>query len=116
MIFTTQFDTIFDELLKGSYSPTKTVRNYNVKKAEDGYVLTMALPGLTKKDVSVEIDRSENEVVISVEEGNVFINKFTRRFVISTNVDTSKISADVKNGILTLDFPFSEDQSTVKIL
>ena len=116
MIFTTNFDTVFEELLNGSLSPTKSVRNYITDKDENGYTLRMAVPGMVKKDISVEVDRSLNEIIITAEEGNDFVNDFTRRFKIGNSINVSEISAEVENGILTLVLPFNEDQSTVKIL
>ena len=116
MIFTTNFDTVFEELLNGPFSPAKSVRNYKIEKGEDGYTLRMAIPGMTKDDISVEVVRSSNEIIISSEEGNDFVNSFSRKFKAGTGIDPDKIKADVENGILILDLPFGENQSTVKIL
>jgi HSP20 family protein len=38
--------------------------------------------------------------------------KFERNFMFDENIDTEKISAELKNGVLTIDLPKSDDTKT----
>lgn len=116
MIFTTSFDAAFDELLNGNYDPFKEKRNYKINKSEEGYELLMTVPGLVDEDINVDIDRMNSQLIISTDQDFEFVNKFSRVFKIGKAIETKKVSAKVSEGILKVFLPYSEDQSTVKIL
>jgi len=116
-LFMPHFGNILNEVMNSSLeniiqnSPKgKSTPSVNVKSAEDSYHLEMALPGFSKSDVDIHIDKdvltisSKKEIT---EEGKYRLREFNygsfeRKFHLPKNVDQSKIEANFKNGILNL--------------
>ena len=93
----------------------------DVKEDKDTYTLTMDLPGKTEKDVDIELNQnvltiSSNEEVKKEEKSDEkseakwlirerSVSSFKRSFTIPEDVDCEKLSASVKDGILTVAMP-----------
>lgn len=84
----------------------------NVQELENGYALNLELPGLAKEEIKLDIEG--NTLTVSVhkkEEGENFARKefnflnSSRKFKLSKSVDTSKIDASMKDGILSISLP-----------
>jgi len=96
-----------------SKSP-KTIPAVNVKETEHEFIVDVAIPGVKKEDVKVELN--ENVLTISSEvkkeEGEqqeIYTRKefsyttFKRSFTIDNDaIDTEKIDAKVDNGVLSV--------------
>jgi HSP20 family protein len=93
---------------------------------DDHIVITAELPGVDKKDLTVDVkDRvltlkgersSDNED----KEDNFyrrerFYGKFERSFTLPTNVDPDNIKADYKDGVLNIKVPKPEQQKPKQI-
>lgn len=98
----------------------------DVIESETGYTLEMELPGFSADQVSVEIKEGVLEVSgerakVETEEGSKLVRreralgKFSRRFEFSTQVDSDKVEAEFKLGLLTLMVPKSEKELPRKI-
>ena len=92
----------------------------DVYEKEDRYVISAELPGLNKNEI--KIDFNNNVLTISgekkaeyKEEKDNFIRverrfgKFERKFRIPEHVDSGKISAAYKDGILEISLPRREE-------
>lgn len=130
--FLTPFDSLFDDLLteafpslsqnlgvgffnKGSYPKVDVIDH------KDNVTIEAEIPGLSKEDVSVELE--DNVLTISgnkqdtVNEGATYIRRelkrssFKRSFTLGENIDTSKIDAGFENGILTVLIPKKEPEA-----
>ena len=125
--FLTPFDRIFDDFFrssfpslskdfgedffsKGSYPKVKVVDN------ADSIVIEAAVPGLTKKDVQVEVQ--DNVLTIKAEsnqnsdiENSQYVKReikrsaFQRSFNLGENLDQEKITGECENGVLALTIP-----------
>ena len=89
----------------------------------------MAAPGMTKEDFNVHLDE-ENNLVISMEKkienkdenkkkGHYLrrefsYSKFQQTMVLPDNVDKEKISAAVKDGVLTIELPKLPKENPVR--
>jgi HSP20 family protein len=81
------------------------------------FILTADLPGLSRDQIDISVD--ENRVVIRGErqEGPIDLpceqfhrverghGRFSRSFALSDTIDVSRVSADLKDGILTIRIP-----------
>jgi len=96
----------------------------NIREDEKAYAIELALPGLSKEEVKIEIEK--DILMISSEhhdEKNEEKNGYSRRefgthsfcksFRIPENADAEKISASFSNGILILGLPKSEEETRV---
>ncbi|MCF6173037.1 MAG: Hsp20/alpha crystallin family protein [Campylobacteraceae bacterium] len=97
-----------------SFTPT-----INSREADDAYYVEVDLPGVTKEDISIDV--KDNVLTISGErkirnetkENNYYkvesrYGKFVRNFTLPKDVDTQKIVASNKNGVLEVKIPKQE--------
>ena len=92
------------------------MRSSIVKFEEEGqkYVVSIAMPGVKKESVRVEAD-DDGFLCISVDpEDNPFHVQRTR-FTYFSLIDVEKASAELKDGVLTLELPLW-DRATSKTL
>lgn len=81
----------------------------------DGVTLMLDMPGVAKDRLKVEAEREalivEGEVVISVPEGiepayaEVRSTRYRRSFALTSELDTDRIAASLKDGVLSLRIP-----------
>ena len=91
------------------------------------FILTADLPGLSRDEIDVSVD--ENRVIIRgervggpidmpceqfhrVERGH---GRFSRSFALSDAVDVSRVSADLKDGILTVRIPKTRGRGASRV-
>lgn len=123
-----EMDRLFDDLRSGFENYMITPRQLSsdamrtpaVDLIDDGksYKLNAELPGIKKEDINIEV--SENDVEISAEtkeekkeedEKSGYIkrerrySKFYRRVPLPEKVDSEKVEAEMKDGILTVRLP-----------
>lgn len=93
------------------YSFTKNVDKNKVKKTEDGYILLISVPQVKKEDLDIEIEK--NFIRIKLEKADYdFIEPFTVTYSISSDIEISKITAKIEDGVLIVKFPY--DQKILK--
>jgi HSP20 family protein len=116
------FDDDFFPVMQGRNTSMPAV---NIREDEKRFTLELAVPGMDKKDLKIEI----NEDVITIssehreekeEKNNDFKRRefsytsFCRNFYLPENVNKEKIDASYKDGILTVVLP-KEDEEKSKI-
>jgi len=102
-------------------SRTNSMPAVNIKEDEKRFTLELAVPGIDKKDLKIDIN--EDVLIISSETKNeVEENKdgykrkefaytsFCRSFQIPENINQDKIEANYKDGILTVGLPKLEEE------
>jgi HSP20 family protein len=89
----------------------------NVKENNKEFILEIAAPGFQKDQIKVEVEHGylmisgENKVERKRDEGETTTrqefnySKFSRSFRLPGNVDTDKIAASFKDGLLTMSLP-----------
>ena len=97
----------------------KAIPEANISEDENKFQIELAVPGLEKRDIKVEIDKDILKVrhessKKKENENNRYSRRefryigFTRTFVIPESVDDSKMKAKYENGILILELPKKE--------
>jgi HSP20 family protein len=101
--------------------PTRTAATYtppcDVYETQDELLLFADLPGVKPEDVDVRFEKGE--LVIegrcgARQEGADYrlreygVGNFSRAFIISEAIDASKLSAELKGGVLTVHLPKTE--------
>ena len=100
---------------------TSSMPAVNIKEDEKNYVLDLAIPGMDKKDLKIDIN--EDVLTISSESKNekseeregykkkeFSYSSFCRSFYIPENVDRDKIEANYKDGILNVSLPKMKEE------
>ncbi|MEE1290244.1 MAG: Hsp20/alpha crystallin family protein [Spirochaetota bacterium] len=109
-----------EKMMRGKNS-RKALAEVNIYEGKDKYVLQAKIPGVDKKDIQISIrDNSlklSGEVKSKDNSKTYYLSerpygKFERNFMFDENIDTEKISAELKNGVLTIDLPKSDDTKT----
>ena len=109
-----------DDFLPTLTSRTSSMPAVNVKEDEKNYILELAVPGIDKKDLNIDIN--DDVLTISSESKNeTEENKdgykrkefnyasFCRSFYIPENVNRDSIGANYKDGILSVYLPKQEE-------
>ena len=102
----------------------------NVIESDKDYKVEVAAPGMTKEDFNIHLSE-DNELVISMEkktenkeedkENKKYLrrefsySKFQQALVLPDDVEKDKISANVTNGVLTIDLPKRAPEEKVKV-
>jgi HSP20 family protein len=116
---------IFDEFFypAGIRENAESVRRWNpvvdVYESEDKFVIKAELPGIEKKDIGLDVKgrvltlSGERRLDEDVKQENThcrerFYGRFERLFTLPRHVDTEKITADYKDGVLRIEIPKPE--------
>ncbi len=102
----------------------------NVVESDKDYKVEVAVPGMTKNDFNIHLGE-DNELVISMEkksennekdkENKKYLrrefsySKFQQSLYLPDNVDKEKISANVADGVLTIDLPKYSEEEKAKV-
>lgn len=120
------FDSVFDTPFR-SFNSAKNMMETDVKETEEGYEISMNLPGFKKEDVVGEVKDgyliinaktdSSNETKDS---GKRYIRRerysgsCSRRFYVGENVTEEDIKAKFADGVLQIDIPKKEAKPAVE--
>ena len=102
----------------------------NVLESDTDYKVEVAAPGMIKEDFNIHLSE-DNELVISMEKKNetkeennnnrkylrreFSYSKFEQALVLPDDVEKDKISANVTDGVLTVDLPKRTPEEKAKI-
>lgn len=120
------FSPFLSNLFDDDFFPVLTNRTssmpaVNIKESEKNFVLELAVPGMDKKDLKIDIN--EDVLTISAEtkseseESNdgykrkeFSYSTFCRSFYLPENVKRENIGASYKDGILSVELPKQEEE------
>jgi len=110
------FNNVFDSLFSDAVSKNKMVDkspNVNIHENESAYVIELAAPGLKKEDFQInlkkdtlsvwaEVKKDENQVAKDFTRKEFDYSSFARSFNLPDTADGDKITAEYKDGILSI--------------
>ena len=115
---------MFDNDFFPTTSNRENLPAVNIRENEKNFTIELAVPGLDKKDIKIDINedvltissekKSENE-----EENNGYKRKefsfssFTRSFTIPDNINRDKIEANYKDGVLAVELPKEPEKNKI---
>ena len=122
--------SIFNDFFDNNWmeKANATAPAFNVVESDKDYKVEVAVPGMTKEDFNIHLG-DENELVISMEkkvenedkENKKYLRrefsytKFQQSLYLPDNVDKEKITANVANGVLTIELPKYSQEEKAKI-
>ncbi|MEW7280826.1 Hsp20/alpha crystallin family protein [Aquimarina sp. 2201CG1-2-11] len=126
---TNRLPFLFDDFLTtdwlGGITETNKINTnipaVNIEETDEGFVLELAAPGLSKDKFDLELDNdvlvisSETSSVNEDKENRKYTRKefsydsFKRTFAVPETVNGNDISASYENGILTINLPKKEE-------
>lgn len=124
------FNLLNDVLGEDFFTPSMSYRResipaVNVKETEKEFFLEMAIPGLKKENINIEIEEDIMTISSEVKEESeekkddftrkeFHFNSFKRSFNIPEEADASKIEAKQENGVLYVTLPKKEVKPSLK--
>ena len=112
-----------DDFFSSLPTRTSSMPAVNIRENEKNYLLELAIPGMEKKDLKIDIN--EDVLTISAENKNeneeqkdgykrkeFSYSSFCRSFYIPENADKEKIAANYKEGVLYVELPKQEEEKT----
>ena len=110
-----------EEITKGAWVPA-----VDIYETHESLILKAELPGITKEDVSVEVEdntltlKGEKKFEAEVKEENYHrversYGNFQRSFTLPATVDQEKVKAKFKDGILEIRLPKVEEAKPKQI-
>lgn len=122
--------SIFNDFFDNNWmeKANATAPAINVVESDKDYKVEVAVPGMIKEDFNIHLG-DENELVISMEkkvenedkENKKYLRrefsytKFQQSLYLPDNVDKEKITANVANGVLTIELPKYSQEEKAKI-
>jgi HSP20 family protein len=124
------FDNAMKNFLRGFGGPVSSRGVFplaDIKEDEDKYTVTLETPGIDKKDLKItmkdnsllvegekkeEEKKEEKESYLRVERS---YGNFRRVFNFGSKLDSKKVNADFKDGILTVTLPKTEKEKPKEI-
>jgi len=111
-----QFNKVFNQVQEKDEKNLAFIPVVNTREADDAYYIEVELPGVKKEDINIDVD--DNTLTISGERKisdehkddtfykvESYYGKFERSFSLPEDVDTDKIEATSKNGVLEIKIP-----------
>lgn len=120
-------DSLFNDspLFSSEVSRHFSIPAVNIKNTEDKFEIDVAAPGLKKEDFNIEVEDNMMKLSVNKSEENQkseegFSRKefsyfnFQRSFTLPKNVvDTEKVEANYKDGILSIILPKQKEQKEI---
>jgi len=126
-----ELDRLFDATLRGANGETESLGNgwappVDIYEDAEGVTLTAELPGFTAGDIDLRVEnntltlKGERKLEKADKKDNYrrverTYGAFSRSFSLPTTVDTDKIRAESKNGVLTVFLPRREETKPKQI-
>ena len=119
-------DDFFKPVKPQEYSSSSWIPSTDIYETKDAYVFNMELPGMSKEDLVIELNnntlsiKGEKKEEKDIKEDSFHriersSGSFSRCFSIPKNVNSTKIEASMKNGILKVKIPKVEEAKTKSI-
>ena len=120
------FDDFFTNTEKLDTNYNKhTTPAVNVKEDEKSFIIELAVPGIKKQDLNIELDNNKLSISNEKESSKLeetekytrreFVySKFQRTFNLPKNVNEKNIAGDYKDGILTVTIPKIKERNLTK--
>ncbi len=120
------FNTFFDTPTNGTTAPRRWIPPMDLVEAEDHFVLSADLPGLTEADVSIEV--VDDVLTISGErkleretsrDGYVRMERgfgsFSRSLTLPEGIDADAVAASFEHGVLEVRIPKPEQRKPRRV-
>lgn len=122
--FSSWFDNFFDNSLGteflSNFNTGITLPAVNIKETNNEFILELAIPGMKKSDFVIDVEnkvlsissevKSENEEKNEIYTRREFgYSSFKRTFTLPDSIESDKVKASYKDGILLITLPKREE-------
>lgn len=122
--FSSWFDNFFENSLGteflSNFNTGITLPAVNIKENSDNFILELAIPGMKKSDFTIDVENKVLSISSEVKRENEETNdnytrrefgysSFKRTFTLPDSVESDKVKATYKDGILMVTLPKREE-------
>jgi HSP20 family protein len=109
--FLRNLDEFLSQTLR-SFGPAPAIRAPGAYRYEekDSYRLRLDLPGFTREEVSLSLEKRELSVTAKSEREDAFHTDFERTYTLPEDIDPNGVTAKLENGVLDLTFKKLADE------
>jgi HSP20 family protein len=121
------FDDFYGRVTEeGERYTRKWIPDVDILELENEIVLTAELPGVSKEDIKISVH--DGELVLTGKKdapaaeksdcyhcSERYYGSFERKFTLSTKIDSAKIKAEFKDGVLKITLPKAEETKPKQI-
>ena len=103
---------------RAQHEPAPLVPPVDILEDAEGITLKADLPGVAREDLSIDIDGDNLTIAGAVKLGEparmeplyaeVRVAQYRRTFVLGPDLDSERVEANIRNGVLTLRLPKRE--------
>ena len=97
-------DNAFRNAMYGDVFTTSTGYKDLVRNDKESSVLTVAVPGVSKEDIDLEV-KEEGVLTVKFNKQTDFFKSQHRSWTLSEDVDVENVTAECKDGVLTVTLP-----------
>jgi|13_taG_2_1085334.scaffolds.fasta_scaffold07662_1 HSP20 family protein len=117
-------DSIFNSFFENLYKQDNVFsRKSNIINDDDSIIIEVEAPGLSKKDINIQI---KEDILYVVHEGQtdcaqkysqqeIFFESFENKYKLENSMDKKNISATMNNGILKIKIPKNKNKNNTRI-
>lgn len=88
---------------------------YKIEEEDQSFLLKIPLPGLSKKDITIEVSSGVLSISGKKTDSSWF-GDFTKKFKIPLSVDPNEVGAKMEEGILTINLAKKKESLPKKIV
>lgn len=88
---------------------------YEISEKDSSVNLEIALPGVSKEDISINVKRGIIKVEVKENQERKWVKSYQNSFSMGNSLDPDKIEAKVENGILSVEIKKKKDSEGKKI-
>ncbi len=119
-----EFDRFAQQVLQGTSGSRPTLMLMDAWRDDNKFYVEFDLPGVDQESIDIDVERNvvtvkaeragreEVEEVLAAERPR---GQFSRQLVLGDNLDTEKITAKYKDGVLLLEIPVAEKAKPRKV-
>ncbi len=96
-----EFDSVFNELLTASQQDFRERMKYHTSKNDEDFILEVSLPGTTKNDVDVSVEKDSLSVKVKKNDSR-FSKAYNHMWLLTKEHDVDNVRAVMENGVLTV--------------
>jgi len=97
-------DNAFRNAMYGNVYTTSTGFSENITHAKDSSTLSLAIPGLSRNDVELEV-KEDGILTLKFLKKTEFFKTENRSWSLSEDVDVENVTAECRDGMLTILLP-----------
>ena len=97
-------DNAFRNAMYGDVFTTSTGYKDLVRNEKESSVLTVAVPGVSKEDIDLEL-KEEGLLMLSFKKKTDFFTSTHKSWTLPEDIDVENVTAECKDGLLTVTLP-----------